>query len=529
MDQGTNRETAATKKPGRALAVRWPALWTHDADPLKGSGPSPVPWQHLLPVAWLAVLSYAPMLQTYVWAIDDYPLSQMAQLGVMDYLRDAFEQRGAWRLLQHGMVGWLVNADPWLPGVIAVGSHVLTCQFFYLVFAGLFGRRDDALTIALIAACAPFGFQAISWTSALPYVLNSLVAWVSLWMFLHHRSVTNGLWVAWGCIFAATLLVHDHLLFAMAVVAVAGWLLAPEPVPWRSAWLQPSVRWLPPLMACAYLIAYVLWKPTDHPLYMEPHFHWPSIVGPAARLWQWLDVWEPFNSLGLWQVAASEWPAGWWGLCACIATGVASLWLSPRGPSKSEPISKNHEARIAAAMLILFLMASLIYVPAGGYSLDSRKRYPLFLFFLGGGGTIALPWGRRVLTLARPWLRCAMMSLLITAWMLACWLHVGLWRAEGRASRLLSDFLAANPSYRHVCANKGIDPAKVSPAVARLHGVRWIQTAYIHQPFLLDHPTQALPEIRSSPDQDTPELIYDFRSREWRALPSPSPTGETPN
>ncbi|MBL9144426.1 MAG: hypothetical protein JNM99_12175 [Verrucomicrobiaceae bacterium] len=469
------------------------------------------------------------MLQPYVWAIDDYPLSQMAQLGFVNYLQDAFEQRGAWRLLQHGMVGWIVNAGTWLPGVIAVGSHVLTSQFFYLVFAGLCVTRDDALKVALLAACAPFGFQAISWTSALPYVLSSLVAWASLWLFLHHRSTPKGLWIAWGCVFAATLLVHDHLLFALAAVAVAAWLLAPQPSLWRQAWLQPSTRWLPPLMACAYLVAYFWWKPTDHPLYMEPHFHWPSLVGPAARLWQWLDVWEPFPSLALWQIAASEWPAGGWGAGACIAAGVASLWLVHPERSRNQTLSKHHATRIAVAMLLLFLMASLIYVPAGGYSLDSRKRYPLFLFFLGGVGTIALPWGRRLFTRARPWLSRAAMSLLATACMLACWLHVGLWRAEGRASRLLSDFLAANPAFRQVCANKLIDPAKVSPAVARLHGVGWIQTAYLHQPFLLDHPAQALPEIRHSPGQDIPELIYDYRNREWRALPSLTPTSKTPN
>lgn len=477
-------------------------------------------------VAWLAVMSYAPMLQPYVWAIDDYPLSQMAQLGTMDYLREAFEQRGVWRLLQHGMVGWMVNVGPWMPGVIAVVSHVLTCQFFYLVFAGLCGRRSDALKMALIAACAPFGFQAISWTSALPYVQSSLVAWASLWMFLHLRSMTNVHWLAWGCVFAVTLLVHDHLLFALASVAVAAELLSPQPSPWRSAWLRPSVRWLPPLMACAYLIAYVLWKPTDHPLYMEPHFHWPSLVGPAARLWQWLDVWGAFTSPALWQMAASEWPAGWRGLGVCIAAGMALLWFAPPDPKRNPSVGSSHAPRIAAAMLLWFLMASLIYVPAGGYSLDSRKRYPLFLIFLGGAGAIALPWARRVLTAGRPWLGRAAMSLLLTALMLACWLHVGLWRAEGRASRLLSDFLAANPSYRQVCANKRIDPAKVSPSVARLHGVGWIQTAYIHQPFLLDHPAQALPEIRSSPDHDTPELIYDYRRREWRALPPATLTDE---
>ena len=48
-------------------------------------------WLNLLLVAWLGLLSFLPMLQSYVWAIDDYPLSQMARLGWSEYLVTAFE------------------------------------------------------------------------------------------------------------------------------------------------------------------------------------------------------------------------------------------------------------------------------------------------------------------------------------------------------------------------------------------------------------------------------------------------------
>jgi hypothetical protein len=488
------------------------------AAPQPLQGPIHWPWRPLLLIAWVGLLAYLPMAQAYVWAIDDYPLSQMARVGGVEYLGNAFQERGVWRLLQHGLVGWIVNCGPWLPGLLAIGLHILTCQFFYLVFRRLCGSQDDALLLALIAACSPFGFQAITWTSALPYVLSSLILWASLWLFLRVQSTPSWAWLAWGLISAASLLVHDHLLFASSFVAAAAWLLTPQRDSWR-LWLNPSVRWVPPLMACVYLAAYVLWKPTDHLLYMEPHFHWPSVLSPLANLWQWLDLWAPFSSPALWQMAASEWPLGWFGLGFCIVGGVASLWLPPAAPNGGLEVDKVQAQRVVMTLLILFLLASLIYVPGGGYSLDSRKRYPLFLFVLGGGGMLALSWGRGVIFLWQHWWRKAAMSLLVTALMLACWLHTGLWRAEARATRLLSDFLAANPNYREVYAAKRVDPAMISPATLRLHGQPWVLTAYVGQPFVMDHPGQAAPDIKETPSSGIPSLVYDYRSREWKVLP----------
>ncbi|WP_397383888.1 hypothetical protein [Prosthecobacter sp.] len=482
-------------------------------------GPIHWQWRPLLLIALMGLLSYFPMVQAYVWAIDDYPLSEMARVGGMEYLVNAFQERGFWRLLQHGLVGWILNCGPWLPGLLAIGSHILTCQFFYLVFRRVCGNQDGVLLLAIIAACSPFGFQAITWTSALPYILSSLILWVSIWLFLRIHSTPNRAWLIWGLIFAASLLVHEHLLFALAFVAGAACLMTPQPDPWGT-WLKPSIRWVPPLMACLYLVAYVLCKPQDHPLYMEPHFHWPALLSPLGNLWQWLDIWAPVSSPSLWQIAASEWPLGWFGLGLCILGGVAALWMTPAAPDRFNEIDKGHGKRVMAAMLILFLMASLIYVPAGGYSLDSRKRYPLFLFLLGGGGMAVLTWGRGVILCWPHWQKRASMSLLVTALMLACWLHTGLWRAEARATRLLSDFLAANPSYHQVYASKLVEPAKISPATLRLHGQPWILTLYVSQPFAMDHPGQPQPVIKAVPSLGIPSLSYDYRNREWKVLPS---------
>lgn len=488
-----------------------------DTPPLQ----SPIYWQWrpMLLIAWVGLLSYFPMAQAYVWAIDDYPLSQMARVGGVEYLGNAFQERGFWRLLQHGLVGWILNRGPWLPGILAIGSHILTCQFFFLVFRRLGGNQDDVLLLAIIAACSPFGFQAVIWTSALPYVLSSLILWVSIWMFLRVNSIPNWVWLIWGLIFAASLLVHEHLMFALSFVAGAAWLMTPQPDSWRT-WLKPSIRWVPPLMACFYLVVYVLFKPQDHPLYFEPHFHWPALLSPMGNLWQWLDIWAPFSSASLWQIAASEWPLGWFGLGLCILGGAGSLWRTPEARDRFNEIDKGQGKRVMMAMLILFLLASLIYVPAGGYSLDSRKRHPLFLFLLGGGGIVILTWGRGVIHRWPHWQRRAAMSLLVAALMLACWLHTGLWRAEARATRLLSDFLAANPGCHQVYAGKLVDPAKISPSTLRLHGQPWILTHYVRQPFEMDHPGQAQPDIKDAPSPCIPSLRYDYRSREWKVLPS---------
>jgi hypothetical protein len=476
-------------------------------------------WKPLLLIAWMGLLSYLPMLQTYVWALDDYPLSQMARVGGVEYLGNAFQERGFWRLLQHGMVGWILNCGSWMPGLFAVCSHILTCQFFYLVIHRLCGRQKEVFWLAVFAACSPFGFQAITWMSAVPYVLSSLVLWVSVWMFLQTRSISKWAWLVWGMLFAASLLVHDHLLFALSFVAGAAWMLNPYPEPWRT-WLKPSVRWVPPLMACLYLAAYVLWKPRDHHLYMEPHFHWLSVMSPLANLRHWLDIWAPFSSLEMWRMAASEWPLGWYGLGFAVLGGVATVWMTSAAANRSWEIDKTHARRVMMAMLILFLLASLIYVPAGGFSLDSRKRYPLFLFLLGGGWMATSAWGRGVMSLFQPWLRKTTMAVLVTALLLACWLHTGLWRAEARATRLLSDFLAVHPNYHQVYAGKVVDPAKISPATSHLHGQSWILNVYVDQPFAMDHPGITLPEVKEAPSPDVPSLIYDYRSREWKAVSS---------
>jgi len=456
------------------------------------------------------------MLQPYVWAIDDYPLSQMVRVGGVEYMKNAFQERGAWRLLQHGLVGWIVNCGPWLPGLLAISTHVLTCQFFFLVFRRLCKNQECMLMLALVAACSPFGFQAIMWTSALPYVLNSLILWLSIWMFQRGCSIPGWVWLAWAVIFAASLLIHDHLLFALSFAAAAAWMLASPPQPLRG-WFKASMRWMPPLMACLYLAAYVFFKPQDHLLYMEPHFHWQSVLSPLGNLWKWLDVWAPCSNPALWRIAATEWPLGWLGMVLGVLGAATVLWLVPSPPGEPPEFDKRHGKRVMMAMMILFLLASLIYVPAGGYSLDSRKRYPLFLFLIGGGGMIAMTWGRCVFGQMKSWHKKAIMTLLLAALMPACWLHAGLWRAEARATRLLSDFLAANPNYGQVHVRKLVDPEKISPATQRLHGQPWLLAMYVVQPFVIDHPGKTFPEIKQAPGPDTLSLIYDYRSREWKA------------
>ncbi|WP_395749896.1 hypothetical protein [Prosthecobacter sp.] len=463
------------------------------------------------------------MMQPYVWALDDFPLSQMARPGVTEYLVNAFQERGFWRLLQHGTVGWILNCGSWFPGLLAVCAHILTCQVFYLVLCRLCGNRNGVLWLAVIAACSPFGFQALAWLSAVPYVLNSLVLWGSVWMFLHTGSISKWAWLGWGILFTASLLLHDHLLFALSFVAGAAWMMKARPASWKT-WLKPSIGWVPPLMACLYLAAYVIWKPTDHRLYMEPHFHWPSLLSPLVNLRHWLDIWAPFSSLELWQIAVSEWPLGWVGLGLGLVGAAAGVWLAPATANEGGEITRFHARRVMTAMLLLFLLASLIYVPAGGFSLDSRKRYPLLLFLLGGGGVAAFCWGRSFLLLVKRWQGKTAMILLVAAFIPACWLHIGLWRAEARATRLLSDFLAANPGYRQVHAAKVADPAKISPATAHLHGQDWILNVYVDQPFVMDHPGQILPEIKEAPSLDVPSLIYDYKSREWKVS---SPSSDT--
>ena len=519
MDPPKNPEEAEICEPRSGIDV----CRTGDLRTLSRDGRSAVRWQHLLLVAWFGLLSYGPMLQPYVLAIDDYQFSQMARMGPAAYLQDAFEQRGAWRLLQHGIIGWMVNFDPLLPGVIAVACHIVTCQFFYLVFCRFARNRNDALLLALMAACSPFGFQGIAWMSGFPYVLNSVFLWISLWMFIQIKLISNWVWLLWGIIFAASLLVHDNLLFALSSVAAAAWLGDPSQNNWKADWLRPSIRWFPGLIGCVYLAAYFYFKPTDHLLYFEPHVHWPSLVGPMARLWQWLDIWAPLIHPPLWDVAASEWPLGWIGLSLCVLAGLTAVWVAPSASESLTETGQGKANRGIVAMAWLFLMASLIHVAAGGYSLDSRKRYPLFLFFLGSGGLITLRWAQGRLSSWKPWQRRGILCAFLTIQMFTCWLHVGLWQAEARSTRLLSDFMATNPTLHVVYASKLVDPWKVCPTLGRLHGQPWMDSFYVAQPFVMDHPGKALPVILDTPRPDIPALVYDYRVRQWMTTPALSP------
>ena len=299
---------------------------------------------------------------------------------------------GVWRFLGNTAMTTGLSFAPRLYVALMVLLHAGNAFLAWAILRRLgVGRSSAALLGGLLAAFPGF-HEAVVWIPASDNVWSTTFFLLVFLACLRAaaRGPTAGMTLL---AFAGALigdLFHDQYSLAYFVLPVA------------ATWLQ-SGRWLLPLdrrrlAALAapvlgsglYILAYLLTlQPTTT---KQPAFNWHSLFSPFVYQYAnfaAFDVWQH----AIWARAFAQRlasPAGV-GLLALLAAGTAVIgWESSRAPDRGSRPPPPPPSPAKAAWSALLLSLASVYVVAGGYSLDSRKRYA-FVFL----GALALGHLRR--------------------------------------------------------------------------------------------------------------------------------------
>lgn len=365
----------------------------HTTGPLSPSGAI---WIYLTLCAG-TFAAWIPLLRHALPVADDFYYIALVKHGA--YLQSL----GYWRLLGQWIPLWLFLVNPIYPTIAALLTQLLNAILLFHLCRSLFGGIRLPLAASLAFSMTPVGYQAMTWMIDYAYVIavTFFLANILLLVSVHsesHRPAS--LVVALSALLALlTCLGNECLFFAVACSGLFALLeVSPDTVPGKSI-AAMGRRWLLALAPAAgcllWVVLYYTFKGQDRAA-MErvTHIHPMAILSVYLRQYSALDVLTPwFNP-----VARSFLFFHWTALTAG-ATALAILGLIFGLIRCSRMTAHDYGKpglRSLIAIAALLFGAALIYAVAGGYSWDSRKKYPLLLLALAVDSDITMAGTRRL-------------------------------------------------------------------------------------------------------------------------------------
>lgn len=340
----------------------------------------------LLLVFVVSLAANSALLGPYYFHTDDYYQFDKT-------IEQWFAARGIWRLVGTLFPSWLVAHG--IYGITAISAHAIGGYFFFLVAQRALGSVIYALFLTMMMMAFPWGYQALVWASAASYALASCLFWAIVWALLSfHTHGRQAYALAAGLVVASFLglLVHEALFFALCA---AGLVVFTRPDAWRH-WRSAAVVSIAPLIgALLWGLIYELTKP-EVPVFSVGHINLPSALSSLFYQYRSLGVFEVWTNESLRSHTLSTMePTAviltLLALCAVPLLVGATLRGSHISNQEAEHEAKHRDVNPIAfliCMIVLCVGAGSIYALAGGYSLDSRKRYIIMPLLIMTAGTV---------------------------------------------------------------------------------------------------------------------------------------------
>src|ERR1043166_7224990 len=341
----------------------------------------------LLLFFFISLAANAPLLAPYELYLDDYP--QFDQ-GIVRW----FASRGLWRIAGTVLPGWLVANG--LYGLMAICLHAVGGYLFYRVVREGLQSLSLALFASVVMVAFPWGYQALIWASAFSYALASCALWAIVLVLLRFRCDGMPAYFLAGVLAVASftcLLFHEAAFFPLCFAGVIVWARRSRALAhWKS---DLAVSLAPLLGALSWGLAYEAFKP-EHPLKEVANVHLPAILSAIFNQVRAVEVFDVWTNASLRDYAISATGARY-AICAVIAICAVPFlvrMLLRTEDRVEEPTSSSKSFDITPGMflicaLVLLAGAAGIYVLAGGYSFDARKRYLIIPFFILTAAAVA--------------------------------------------------------------------------------------------------------------------------------------------
>lgn len=333
-------------------------------------------------LALIAAGAYGTVAAGYIPYADDWTFARS-----LDDAGAAFhpERQGVWRRL-----GLLLNGSAMTQSVPAylgliVALHAANAFLLYHIAASL-GFGHAAVAVASLWAAFPGHHEAVAWLSATNVVWSAFFFLVALRLSLATSGEKPLLRSSAAFLAALTAnLLHEQ--FAVALLLMP---LAVACAAWGA--VRRSIRnFLPALAAAAGAAAFCVAhlataKPTTT---KQLAFNPESLASPLFYQCTNLGVLEVWR-FETWRAAGGHMLATGSGVAAVAALALGALWIALHVHRRLDLTSPPALLawRVTGLGAILLIGCAAIYMAAGGYSFDSRKRYA----FTIGLALVSLPF-----------------------------------------------------------------------------------------------------------------------------------------
>jgi hypothetical protein len=396
----------------------------------------------------ISLAANSPLLDGYQFFLDDY-------LQFNKTFAEWIEMRGVWRIVGTIVPGSLVTVNVYglnVYGLAAISIHALGGFLFYLVARRCLGSVFHALFLTVVMLAFPWGYQALIWASASSYAFANCLLWAILYVLLVFR--VHQVWsyfLAAGVVCASflCLLLHEAVFFPLCLAGMIVWI---RPTIFRDNWrLAVAVSLAPLIGASLWVAVYELLKPAS-PVFSITNINFPTVF--SAIFYQYsnlevFDVWthKPLRDYVMSTIGMTELALTLIAFSA-IPFLVGAVLRAGRDAGKGESRSSRNAVTPGAfliCMLILSVGAGSIYALAGGYSLDSRKRYiivPLALMTAAAAAWVI--WGPQQARASWPRGRSIATNAICIFGCVTSLFMMSLWKQEVARLNLLADLIAEN-------------------------------------------------------------------------------------
>jgi hypothetical protein len=414
------------------------------------------------------LLSWVPLFGHYYPVADDFAF---LQLGNGCGFSGVFHQFGFWRLLPNYLT-WIVLRNPNFHPVLVLATHLLAVILLFHVCRSLFGGVRLPLFAALVFAMFPFGYQALVWVCACQYILAVLFFLANLLLLTNHTRInwpTPTLFVVSAFLALLTVLSNECLFFSAILSGCFVWNGSP-----RGALRIPGLvrgrgvlTWAP-LVGCAIWVAlFYSFKGSVTPKHIT-EIRPASILGVYFRQYSLFDIFVPLSRPVCRQFMFADWNYSiGTAIVACGVVFLTALCCLPKNKERNLPATTSYTL---AAILALLFGASLIYVLGGGFSLDTRKKYPLIILLLLLGCWIYRTVFKTRHVSTRAFLAGA--AIVFGTAAITTWLIVGIWKHESACYNSLADCITERNIHGNIEVRWHPDLYRAWPQMLRTWGYR---------------------------------------------------------
>ncbi|HVU32255.1 MAG TPA: hypothetical protein VHE61_02395 [Opitutaceae bacterium] len=400
--------------------------------------PNGIAWSYLS-LASVTMLSWVPLVWHHVPVADDFAFMELVRDGgLTGYLARC----GVWRPLgQYIPTAVLLRSADLVP-VLVLGTHIVNTLLFFAVSRRLFDGLKLPFFVALVFGIFPFGYQAqtcmINYNYLLP--VTFFLGNVLLLTALRSTRLTTGWVFLASCLLClGAMLSNECLFFSTIASGLFAWTASSPPSFTASFRGRAILAYAPLLSAGIWVVSYWILKAEGVP--KTPAFHAATIVSVYARQYSLLHIFEPWFDPVTRALLFFRWTAVTAAVVAVLAGIFSAALFRLAHVSTPRTESRIDLRRLFLVLSSLLVGGSAIFVIAGGYSLDSRKKYPLLVLMLWMAAWCWRAVRRERGVAWRPFVAATALAVLAGA--PTAWLVAGIWKHEVSRYNQLADFIVA--------------------------------------------------------------------------------------